>query len=199
MATANVVIAGATYNDVPSIILKDTDGNDVEFTLDGGGGGATNFVSGTFTTPSTTSTNGTVTVSYTGTGYPIMLVVVVEGGMYNSAVSGWYNSLTRYAVGQITIGKGVATTSPTYTTSGSANYGCVELIFKNSTSTATTYSSTRSATANSYSSSDASGTSYNSVRWKSNTSISYRTCGGSSSTYGLLADTTYRYYAIYSS
>ena len=58
-----------------------------------GGGGASNFATGTFTTPSTTSTNGTVTVPYTGTGYPIALIIFVEGGVYNPAISGWYDSL----------------------------------------------------------------------------------------------------------
>lgn len=33
MATANVVINGVTYSDVPSVILKDTNNEDVEFTL----------------------------------------------------------------------------------------------------------------------------------------------------------------------
>lgn len=33
MATANVVINGVTYSDVPSVILKDTNDEDVEFTL----------------------------------------------------------------------------------------------------------------------------------------------------------------------
>lgn len=163
-----------------------------------GGGGASNFVTGTFTTGSSTSTVGSITVPYTGTGYPVMLVIVIEGGMYNPDISGWYTSLTRYAVGQITIGKGVATSTPSYTTSGTDNYGSVELIFKNSTSSSTSYSSTRSVTANSYSSSNANGTSYTCVRWKGNKSISYRTSGGSSSSYGLLVSTTYRYYVIYS-
>lgn len=164
------------------------------------GGGATNFVTGTFTTGSSTSTTGSVSVNYTGSGYPVMLVITVENGAYNSSVSGWYNSLTRYAVGQFTMTKAVATSTPTYTTSGNANYGVVALIYKNSTSNATTYSRTSTMTANSYSSSNANGTSTTCVRWKGNgKTISYYVCGGSSSTYGLLASTTYRYYAVYSS
>ena len=162
------------------------------------GGGDANFVTGTFTTGSSTSTNGTVSITYSGSGYPVMLVIVVEGGMYNSSVSGWYNSVTRYAVGQFTLCKGEATTTPTYSTSGSNNYGSVELIYKNSTSTATSYTSTRAANANSYSSSIANGTSTTCVRWTGNKTISYRTSGGSSSSYGLLASTTYRYYVYYS-
>lgn len=224
----NITLLGASYSDVPAVQLPKTGGGTARFddasvttaaasdvasgkiflASDGtittgtasGGGGASNFVTGTFTTGSTTSTASTVTVPYTGSGYPIMLVIVVEGGMYNPDVSGWYNSMTRYAVGQITIGKGVATDDPSYSTSGTNNYGTVELIYKNSTSSATSYSSTRSVTANSYSSSNANGTSYTCVRWKGNNkTISYRTGGGSSSSYGLLVSTTYRYYAVYSS
>ena len=165
----------------------------------GGGGGDSKFVTGTFTTSSSTSTNGTINVPYTGSGYPIMLVIIVEGGIYNSNITPWYSSVTRYAVGQITIGKSITTSTPDYGTSGSQNYGSVELIYKNSTSSSTTYSSTRSVTANSYSSSNANGTSTTCVRWKGNKVISYRTGGGSSSSYGLLTGTTYRYYVYYSS
>ena len=165
----------------------------------GGGGGDSKFVTGTFTTSSSTSTNGTINIPYTGSGYPIMLVIIVEGGIYNSSVTPWYSSVTRYAVGQITIGKSIATSTPNYGTSGSQNYGSVELIYKNSTSSSTSYSSTRSVTANSYSSSNANGTSTTCVRWKGNKVISYRTGGGSSSSYGLLTGTTYRYYVYYSS
>ena len=172
--------------------------NLAELVVNVSGGGASNFVTGTFTTPSTTSTNDTVTVPYTGTGYPIALIIFVEGGCYNSAISGWYNSVTRYAAGQFCITKGVATTAPSYGASGSENYGTVQLLYKNSTSSATTYSSTRMINANSYSSSNANGTSNTSVRWRNNTTISYRTSGGTSSTYGLLADTTYRYVVMYS-
>lgn len=163
------------------------------------GGGASNIVTGTFNTASSSSTVGSISVPYSGTGYPVMLVIVVEGGMYNPDISGWYDSLTRYAVGQITIGKGETTSTPSYSTSGTENYGTVELIYKNSTSTSTTYSSTRSVTANSYSSSEANGTSYNCVRWNGDKSISYKTGGGDTYSYGLLVSTTYRYYAIYSS
>lgn len=221
----NITLMGASYTAVPAVQLPKTGGGTARFddasvttaiasdvaqgkiflasdgTITTGtatGGGASNFVTGTFTTPSTTSTNGTVTVPYTGSGYPIALVIFVEGGCYNSAINGWYNSMTRYAVGQYCITKANTTLAPTYGTSGAANQGSVQLLFKNSTTSATSYSSTRSIAANSYSSTNATGTSTVSVRWRSNTLISYRTGGGTSSTYGLLADTTYRYIAVYS-
>ena len=168
-----------------------------------GGGGASNLITGTFAATSSASTTAAVTVGYNGTGYPTMLVVVVEGGMYNSAITSWYNTAQRYAVGQMTIGKGVATSTPTYTTSGTANYGCVEVIYKSSSSNATSVTSTRTATANSYSSSTANGTNVTCIRWKDNTHFHYHTtpgtAAGSSSGYGLMPGLTYRYYVAYSS
>ena len=165
-----------------------------------GGGGATNFVTGTFTVGTTTATAATVSIPYTGSGYPIMTVVEVEGGAYNSSNTTWYNAVTRYAVGQFVITKGVHNDTPTYGTSGAANYGVVQVFYKNSTSNSTSYSSTRSATANSYTSSNANGTNTTCVRWKGNNkTLSYYVAGGGSSSYGLLSNTTYRYYVYYSS
>lgn len=223
----NITLLGASYSAVPAVRLPKTGGGTADFTdvsdttaaaadvatgkyfytaagvrtqgTNSGGGGASNFVTGTFTTGDTASANETVTVPYTGSGYPIALVIFVEGGCYNSAISPWYSSMIRYAVGQVVITKANTTTAPSYTTSGGANQGTIQLLFKNSTTSATSYSSTRSATANSYSSTNATGTSTTSVRWRSNTLISYRTAGGTSSTYGLHTETTYRYYVLYSS
>lgn len=159
-------------------------------------GGASNFVTGTFSTGSTTGTTGTLNIPYTGAGYPLALVIVVEGGMYNSAVTPWYSAVSRYAVGQFVATKANMTTAPSYGTSGAANQGSIQVMYKSSTSSATSYSSTRSANANTYSSSDANSTATTTVRWRSNTRVSYYVSSGSN--YGLLANTTYRYYAIYS-
>lgn len=224
----NITLLGANYSAVPAVQLPKTGGGTAKFTdvtdttaaasdvatgkyfytangtrtagtNSGGGGGASNFVTGTFTTPNSTSTNATVTVPYSGTGYPIALIIYVEGGMYNSDVSGWYNSLVRYAVGQFCITKSKATVAPSYTGSGTANGGSVQVMYKNSTSNATSYSSTRSAnTSNAYVDNNASGSSTSCVCWRSATKIGYCTAGGTSSTYGLLANTTYRYIAMYS-
>lgn len=64
-------------------------------------GGASNVVYGTFTTSSTSGTQQTISIPYTGSGYPIMTMVEVVGG-----VDIWSsNSLSSKIVGQITLSK----------------------------------------------------------------------------------------------
>lgn len=167
-----------------------------------GGGGASNIVQGTFTTGSTTGTAETFSINYTGSGYPIALMVYVDGGAYNNSTGGnttWYNSVQRYAVGAFYMTKSRIPTTPTYATSGADNYGTVAVIYKNSTSQATTYSRTSSMTANTYTSSstNANATNTTVVRFKGNgKTVSYYVA---SSSYGLLASTKYAYIAVYSS
>lgn len=157
--------------------------------------GATNIVEGTFTTPSSSGSQ-TLNIPYTGSGYPIGLMVWPEGGAYNSAVSPWYSSLTRYAIGCYAMTKSVMTSAPTYASSGANNQGCVQAIFKNSTSTPTTYSRTSSMTVNVFGSSAASNSATTTFRFLSATRLSYYVIGSSS--YGLLQGQIYHYLAIYS-
>lgn len=164
--------------------------------------GATNFITDTFTVGNTGGEIESLTIPYTGNGYPIALIIVVEGGAYNSAITPWYSSLIRYAVGQWTFTKSVMTSTPTYTTSGAANQGVTTWIYKNSTSSSTTYSRSSAMNTNvlTSSSTNATGAGATCVRFKGNgTTLSYYTANNTSSTYGLLPSTTYRYYAIYSS
>ena len=168
----------------------------------GGGGGASNVVQGTFTTGSTGLKSASTTINYTGTGYPIALIVYVQGGAYNNGTGGdtnWYNSVRRYDVGVYYMTKSRTTTAPTYTTSGADNQGVVAIIYKNSTSTATTYTRTSSMTVNTYSSSNAN-TSTNCCRFTGDgKTLTYFTGGGTSSGIGLAISTTFSYIAIYSS
>lgn len=62
-----------------------------------GGGGASNIVCGEFTTPSTT-TASSLTIPYTGSGYPIIAYFCIKGGAYTSGTT-WYNAVQRYAIG----------------------------------------------------------------------------------------------------
>lgn len=161
--------------------------------------GAKNYVTGTFKTGTTTGAAQEVTIPYTGSGYPIACLIYVKGGAYNNTSSGdtnWYNSVQRYAIGQWAMSKSNQTTTPTYGTSGAANQGVTMSIFKNSTSTATTYSRTSAMSTNTFSSSNAGNTAATAVRFKSATKMSVYVA---STSYGLLADTEYTYHIIYSS
>lgn len=167
--------------------------DDIELT-DSGSGGATNFVTGTFTTESSAGAH-TLTIPYSGTGYPLALTVCVEGGSYKSGTA-WYNSTQRYAIGLYAMTKADFSTAPTYQSSGTNNQGCVWAVYKNSTSSSTSYSRNSSMNVNAYGNSNASNSVTTTFRFKSATSLSYYV---NTSSYGLLPSTTYRYYIVYSS
>lgn len=157
--------------------------------------GASKMVEGTFTTGSTSGPS-TLAIPYTGSGYPIALMVWPEGGGNNSEVSPWYSSVTRYAIGLYSMSKAVTTSAPTYTSSGANNQGCVWVVYKNSTSNATVYSRYSSMSINAFGSSNASNSVTTTFRFLSATRLSYYVIG--TSNYGLLQGQTYHYLIIYS-
>lgn len=189
-ATASDVASGKYFFTAAGVLTQGTNS--------GGGGGASNFVTGTFTTGSTAGV-GSVTISYSGSGYPLMCYVVIENGAYNNTSTGnttWYNSVQRYAIGVWAMSKSVFDTTPTYGTSGTQNQAVTMSIYKNSTSTATTYTRTSAMNTNTFSSSNASNAAATTIRFKANKTMSYYV---NTSSYGLLPSTTYRYYIVYSS
>ena len=169
----------------------------------GGGGGCPQLVTGTFTTGSSTGT-ATETINYNGSGYPILTLVEIDGGVYNNGTGGnttWYNSTTlRYYVGHVIITKARTTTAPTYDTSGENNYGVITYTYKSSSQTATSYSRAGSMNANTYTNSSTNPSSGNTcVRFKGNgKTLAYYIGNGSTSTYGLAKSTQYRYTILYS-
>ena len=174
----------------------------VQATGTASGGGATNFVTGTFTVGSTTGAEETHTISYTGSGYPIAGLIFIEGGAYNNTSSGdtdWYNSTQRYAIGVWGFSKSNTTTTPTWATSGSANQCVTFGIYKNNASTATSYSRTSAmnTVVLTSSSGNASNSVANAVKFKGNNKT--LSVFVASTSYGLLAGHTYRYIIYYSS
>ena len=161
------------------------------------------LVQGTFTTANSGGATGSVSLSYSGSGYPIACFVFVDGGAYNDSSQGnttWYNSVSRYDVGFYSMVKSRTTSSPTYATTGADNYGTVTIIYKNSTSTATQYTRTSTMTANTYTSSstNASASTLCAVFKGNNKALSYYIGNRGSSSVGLARSTKFAYIVIYS-
>ena len=165
----------------------------------GGSGGVTNVATGTFTTGSTGGSTGSVSLDYSGSGYPLAVLVFVATGLSDTSTD-WYTTIARYDVGLVAMVKAVTSTTPTYATSGEANYGTISYLYKSSTSSATSYSRTGSQTANTYTSSSTNASTGSSmIRFKGNgKTLSYYVGNRSSSTYGLARSTTFRYIVLYS-
>ena len=166
----------------------------------GGGGGCTRMVTGTFTTGSTRASTGTVTINYTGTGYPIGCLIYIDGGAYDPDKT-WYNTLAQYDADSFMMTKAQMSSTPTFVASASvpANQGVVSATYKSNASTATTHSRNGSQSAVFFNSSDAT-TGYNCVRFKGNTkTLSYYIGNSASNRVGLAPSQTYHYIIIYSS
>lgn len=167
----------------------------------GGGTSCPRLVTGSFTTGSTGASTSTVTLDYTGTGYPIMGAIFVQGGAYNPNTE-YYSSLNRYDVGAFYFTKSVMTSTPTYATSSSLtqNQAVVVTVYKNSTSTATTYSRSGASNGILYNSSSTNATTtYNCIRFKGNNkTMSYYIGNRASNSIGLARDTTFDYIIVYS-
>lgn len=166
----------------------------------GGGTSCPKLVMGEFTTGSTGGSTGSVSINYTGNGYPIAVLIYPTGGISNTDNTSWATEVARYDVGMIAMVKAVTTTTPTYTTSGSANYGAIRYVYKSSTSNATSYSCGGSQTANTYTSSSTNASSSATMlRFKGNgKTLSYYVGNRTTSAYGLARSTTFDYIIIYS-
>lgn len=171
-------------------------------TYEGGGGGATNIVQGTFTA-GTEGTVQTINVPYTGNGYPIELNISVNGGIYvnNSGYTNaqtWYDAIHQNAIGKYSMSKCGATNAPVYSSSNTfIDGGTVTSVYKNSSSSNTSF--TRGYTLYNllYTSADPTATSTNTVTIPSNTSFKVLVSGETSG-YGFLSGLVYSYYVVYS-
>lgn len=221
MAKPNIRLMGATYSEVAGVTLPTSGGTSATFpwvegsetvtqngTVDvtnlaelvvnvAGGGGASNIVTGTFKYSTTSAAAQTVTLNYTGSGYPIAAIIVLDDGVLDTTYT---DTVARYSIAQYFMTKTYMDQTPTYSTSGNANQGAVATVYKSSASTAATLTRTSSATVNTFSSSNATGSTTTCVRFKSRTSMSiYSGANSGTSRYGFFSGLQYRYWIIYSS
>ena len=220
----NITIMGASYSAVPAVTLPKTGGGTARFddasvttatasdvasgkiflasdgtittgTNSGGGGGASNLVTGTFVFTGSASAH-TITLDYSGNGYPIACAIVLDDGVLNETYT---NTIARYSIAQWFMTKTYISQTPTYATSGNANLGAVASVYKSSSSTAATLTRTNNASTNTFSSSASTASTTTCVRFRSNTSMSvYVGATSGTSRQGFFNGQTYRYWIIYS-
>lgn len=165
-----------------------------------GGGGASNIASGTFR-GTTTGAAMDVPLNYSGSGYPVAVVIYPTGGAYNSsAPSGsnaynWYNLVKRYSVAVFTA---VKTATDQVPFQGMVNKATTATVYKNSSSNATSYQRASSMEANTFGGNSMAAQSSNSVCvvFKSATTMSVFIA---STSYGFAANIEYTYHVLYSS
>lgn len=168
-------------------------GEKVQGTASGGGGGASNVVTGTFK-GTTTGTAMDVTIPYTGNGYPIAVMIFVSTTDFST-----FNSLIqRYAIRDYFMDKYDRGSAPSYKGKNSEDVGMSSVKYKGSTSNSTSYSNsgTPGVTATIYQDTNAGDTTATVVKIRSNKKMSVYI---PSTSYGFAANIEYTYYVIYSS
>lgn len=219
----NITLLGASYTGVPAVTLPKTGGGTARFddasvttatasdvasgkiflasngtittgTNSGGGGGASNVVTGTFK-GTTTGAAMDVTLNYSGSGHPIAVMVYPSDGVYKSGGT-FYNLIQRYACNYWIAIKSNMSTTPTYSGGTTDKYSGYQYR-KNSTSNATTYTGTVFTDSNvAQDTASGSNNSNGIVRLRSKTKMSVYIADTS---YGFAANIEYTYHVIYSS
>lgn len=174
----------------------DANGARTSGTNSGGGGGSSRVVSGTFT--GTNAQKGTaveIALPYTGSGYPVALMIFPSEGAYNSSGT-LYNLVQRYGIVYFAAMKSEMNTTPTYTGNNSNNYATITARYKSSSSSATTQQSTNNNTASTYYTTNATSAAASVARIKSPTAMTVFIADAS---YGFVAGIEYTYVVYYSS
>lgn len=162
-----------------------------------GGGGASNIVQGTFKYDSYTS--ATIYLPYTGSGYPVAIIIAPQKGSYNPDDPDFYDLVSAFAVEIYCATKARSDVSPRYTGGSQANDGFTVLLrYKVSASTATSYSQSGYSQYVVCSQGAPANNNQAVVRMPSATKLRLITQNGSGS-YGFANGVTYAYTVIYSS
>lgn len=158
-------------------------------TASGGGGGASNIVTGTFK-GTTTNAALSVTIPYTGTGFPVAIEIYPTGGTSQTA-----SLVQRYAIVFASVAKYNANT-PDYSNSGDNSNASSMIMYKSSATSSSSYSASASLGQRFYRTGSATSGNNTYIRINSNKSMSVFIAGTS---YGFAANTEYTYCVIYSS
>lgn len=220
MANPNISLLGATYSGVSGVTLPKQGGGTATFpwvegsqtvtqngTVDvtnlaevvvnvSGGGGTSNIVTGTFKGTNSNSALE-VPISYSGSGYPVAVIIYPTEGPYNPNTGTFYNLVLRYAISMICVLKNESDTTPDYAGGTATNNKSTLLGFsKSSASSANSYSTFNKQNETVYHNSDATGSSYFKLKSKSAMSVYIL---GSGSNRGFAVNIEYTYHVIYSS
>ena len=184
-------VTTASASDVASgKIFLAADGTPTQGTASGGGGGgASNVVTGTFK-GTTTGAAMDVTLNYSGSGYPIAVLVFPSDG----TTSGTFGStIQRYAFQIYTQVKADTSATPSYI-NATEDATTAMARYKNSTTSSTNYS--MSGGTGGFRDADAGAGTNNGIRVRSATKMSVYIA---STSYGFMANVEYRYVVLYSS
>lgn len=157
------------------------------------GGGSVPAVTGTFT-GTTAGSAITVSVPYTGNGYPIALMIFPSTGAYKTG-SSIYSLAKKYAIVAGARIKRDTSSTPTYSGSGEENKGCYFVLYKNSDSDATIGVTNGALDGTMFTADSAGSTAGTVMRINSSTQFSVMIADSS---YGFVENIEYTYWMVYS-
>lgn len=156
-------------------------------------GGASNIVTGTFK-GTTTNAAMDITLNYSGSGYPICVIVFPTGGIVGN--SSFHSLVHQYAIGLYSVIKRNMVIAPMYSGSSPNDDVTILRLIKSSASNATNYSGSVTATAiYTYKNEQANSSTNQWLKICSATKLSVYIAAAS---YGFPANIEYTYYVIYS-
>lgn len=159
-------------------------------------GGASNIVSGTFTTNSTAGVQ-TISIPYTGNGYPMMAQIYTTGGINATTQQAWHDSIVSRQIGAWSFTKRVMSPAPTYDDASEKNLGSSTWTFKNSSSDPSVFGAQGNASAQIYRASGAASGGASCCRFTNDKTISIYV-DGTGDVYGFPNSVEFTYMIVYS-
>lgn len=163
--------------------------------------GSSNIVEGDFVTESEKGVH-TLSIPYTGNGYPVAGLVYLADGYNSPSDTDWYGVILTRAIGAAGFVKDDATTAPTYSASGEEpeNLASWWVEYKSNSSDGTKFLGTAKTMSQFYSSVAPDATSISAIiNMSDNTTLNYYVRENvSSASNGFVGDKKYHYVIVYS-